>query len=301
MTSPLLEVLSDDVLASNFSCIELTAVVVDRALEASIEVSITPAVISLDDKIVEVLPESRYHLLRLTIERKKLTRTRLRAETLTKSGDEGRHVLRLDHLLFFRELAPAGISLRPRVVEPQVTFAFVVRLKVVVEAIKAKLIDKVTECISVLDDSSRLLSLSFCTRTALPSPVFFCGLIMGSQLSTDTIDLEAREDLRTLEGLYLLEVFATSFIELSDTSTPERDNTQAIGKAHELRLHRSSDASPTTKPTEAKRCTALLEGTQVSIVVLGRDVTTLICWLVLLELRPLGARGCSKYDDSTCG
>ena len=75
LTSPLLEVLCDDVLASNFSCIELTAVVVDRALEASIEVSITPAVISLDDKIAEVLPESRYHLLRLTIERKKLTRT----------------------------------------------------------------------------------------------------------------------------------------------------------------------------------------------------------------------------------
>ena len=67
----------------------------------------------------------------------------------------------------------------------------------------------------------------------------------------------------------------------------------------EMRI-KSDDTSPTAEPTKAKRSTTLLEGTQVSIVVFGRDISTLICWLVLLELRPLGARACSKHDDSTC-
>ena len=185
-------------------------------------------------------------------------------------------------------------------VEPQVTFTFVVRLKVIVKAIKTKLIDKITKCIRILDDSCCLLGLSLFARTIFPAPVLFSRLAVWSQLSTNAIDLEAREDLRSLKGLYLLEVFATRCIKLSYASTPQRNDTETIGESHELSLHRSTDTSPTAEPTKAKRSTTLLEGTQVSIVVFGRDISTLICWLVLLELRPLGARACSKHNDSTC-
>ena len=122
-------------------------------------------------------------------------------------------------------------------VKPQVTFTFEVRLEVIIEAIKTKLIYKVTKRIRILDDSSCLLGLSLFARTIFPAPVFLRSLIMRRKLSTNAINLEARENLCSLKGLYLLEVFATRCIELSYTSSPQRNDTETIGESHELSLH----------------------------------------------------------------